>query len=221
MLIQAAGLALLAALTPTALLVSAVFLGSANPRRTGALFLAGAIVMTVVMAVIVVIVLRAGHLYKPHQHQTRYGLRLGLGVVLLLAGGWMLRRGPRVKDPAKQKPGFMSRLIAKPGPKAAFLAGLIVYSPSVTFIAAVQVVATAKVSTAESVAGIAEVIAITVVFVWLPLVLHLLMPERTSRLLARFNAWLRAHGRQIAVGAMLVAGVLLTINGILGVTGVV
>jgi threonine/homoserine/homoserine lactone efflux protein len=220
MLIQAAGLALLAALTPTALLVSAVFLGSASPRRTGALFLAGAIVMTVVMAVIVFVVLRATHLQLPHQHKSRYGLRLGLGVLLLLASGFLLRRGPKVKDPAKRNKGLISRLIARPGPRAAFVAGLIVYSPSVTFIAAIQVVATSRSSTADSVGAIALVIGITVLFVWLPLLLHVLMPDRTSRVLTSFNGWLRAHGRALGIGAMLVGGVVLTLNGILGLTGV-
>ncbi len=42
MLTEAAGFAVLAALSPTALLVSAVFLGSASPRRTVLLYLAGA-----------------------------------------------------------------------------------------------------------------------------------------------------------------------------------
>ena len=221
MLIQAAGLALLASLTPTGLLVSAVFLGSASPRRTGVLFLVGAIVMTALIAVILVVVLRSGHLYKPRQHEARYGLRLGLGVLLLLAGGWLFRRGPQVKDPAKDSRGFIGRLIAKPGPKAAFLAGLIIYSPSLTFIAAVQVVATAQVSTAESIAGIALVVAITVLFVWLPLVLYLFRPDRTRQVLAGFNGWLHAHGRTLVVGGMLVAGLALTIDGILGVTGVI
>ncbi len=65
------------------------------------------------------------------------------------------------------------------------------------------------------------IIAITITFVWLPLVLYLLAPERTSRILRNFNEWLRSHGHVLTVGALLVGGVLLTLNGILGVTGVV
>jgi len=51
MLIQAAGLALLAALSPTALLVAAVYLGSARPRLVTAFYLAGAVLMSLVMGV--------------------------------------------------------------------------------------------------------------------------------------------------------------------------
>ncbi len=175
--------------------------------------------MTAVMATLVFIVLRAGHLYKPHEHQTRYGVRLGLGVLMLLCGGWLLRRGERKRDPAKQDQGFISRMIARPGPRAAFLVGLVVYSPSLTFVAAVQVVATSNDGIAAAIGAIAFIIAITVIFVWLPLVLYLLMPDRTGRLLGSFNGWLRTHGHVLLVGALLVGGALLTSDGILGLTG--
>jgi Sap, sulfolipid-1-addressing protein len=220
-LTDAAGLAVLAALTPTAVLVTAVFLGSASPRRTVLIFLAGAIVMTAVMATIVFIVLHAGHVYKPRERPTRYGVRLGLGLLILIAGGYLWRRGPKRRDPAKKDTSMISRLLAKPGGRAAFIVGLIVYSPSLTFVAAVQVIATAQESIAVSILNIAVVIAITIAFVWLPLVLYLLAPERTGRLLGRFNGWLRSHGHVLAVGALAVGGTVLTINGILGVTGVV
>ena len=115
----------------------------------------------------------------------------------------------------------MSRMLAKPGTKEAFVVGVLVYSPSLTFVAAVQVIATARQSLIASVLDLAVVIAITIVFVWLPLVLYLLAPARTGRVLTRFNVWLRSHGHALVVGALLVGGVLMTLNGILGLTGVV
>jgi hypothetical protein len=229
MLTEALGLALLAAITPTALLVAAVFLGAARPHRTVLFYLAGAVAMTAVMAIVVFVVLRSGHLYKPHQRQPRYGLRLGLGLLLLLLGGFYLRRGPRKPKPAKPpKPGkkpkqgsIISRLIARPGPWTAFLVGILVYSPSVTFIAAVQAIATSKQDVAQSAVDIVLVIVVTLLFIWVPFGLFLLAPERTSRLLHSFNGWLRSHGHLLLVGACLVGGVLLTLDGILGLTGAV
>jgi Sap, sulfolipid-1-addressing protein len=113
---------------------------------------------------------------------------------------------------------MISRMIARPGPKEAFIVGVLVYSPSVTFIAAVQAVATSKDSVATSVLVMVFIIAITLVFVWLPLLLFVLMPDRTGRLLGSFNGWLRSHGHVLLVGALVVAGVLFTINGIVGLT---
>ncbi len=222
MLTQAAVLAVLAAISPTALLVAAVFLGSASPRRTAVAYLAGAIVITAAMAAIIFAVLRAGHLYQPRQHQARYGLRLGLGVLLLVGAAFLWRRGRRPhadgQQEGKRSEGAVSRLIARPGARTAFLAGLIVYSPSITFVAAVQVVATSDSDLAESIAVLAFVILITIMFVWLPLVLYLLAPDRTGRQLGEFNAWLRKRGRLLLLGALAAAGLIVTVSGIVGLT---
>lgn len=221
MLAQAAGLAVLAALSPTAILVSAVFLSSARPHRSTLLYLCGALLMTAIVSTVVFIALQSGHLYKPHEHAPRYGLRLGLGVLMLLAGGYLLRRGPKPPKPDKKSKGPLNRLLAKPRPWAAFLVGLLVFGPSLTFIAAVQVVATSKESVPDSVLGIALVIVITVALIWLPLTFFLLAPEQTTRLLHGLNGWLRSHGHLLLVGGLLIAGAVLTINGILGVAGVI
>lgn len=221
MLTEATGLAVLAALSPTAVLVSAVFLSSANPHRTVLIYLAGAIVMTAIFAAIVFVALRAGHLQRPNERQPRYGLRLGLGILMLLAGGYLRRRKPRPPDPAKRDKRIISRLLARPRPWAAFIVGVLVYTPSLTFIAAVQVVATSRASTADSVLGIAVIIAITVMFAWLPLVLYLLAPDRTAGVLRSCDRWLRSHGYVLAVAGLGIGGVLVTLDGILGLTGVV
>lgn len=214
MVTQAAGFAVLAALSPTALLVAAVFLGGANPRRIVVLYLAGAICMTAIMAAIVYFVLRAGHLYKPRERQARYYVRLGLGLLCLIAAVHLVRRAPRRRPVTKQGKGLVSRLTARPRPATAFIAGLIIYAPSLTFVAAVQAVATADVSATRAVLALLLIIAITVAFVWLPLVLYLLAPARTTALLGSFNTWLRTHGFHIVVCALAVGGVLLTISGI-------
>ena len=76
MILQAAGLAVLAAISPTALLVAAVYLGSARPRLVGTLYLAGAILMSLVMGLVVIAILRNTGLSHRSEHTPRYGLRL-------------------------------------------------------------------------------------------------------------------------------------------------
>lgn len=221
MLTQAASLAVLAAISPTALLVSAVLLGSADPRATIVMYLAGATLVTVVMATVVYLALRAGHLYRPDEHQARYDLRLGLGLLLLACGVYFLRRAKKVRGTAKQRQGLIPRMIARPAPKTAFIVGVLVYSPSITFVAAVSVVATASESVKASVAALLLVVVITLVFVWVPLVLYLLAPEPTARLLASFVKRLRSHGKLLLAAAMIAGGALLAVNGILGATGLI
>ena len=220
MIAQAAGLALLAAMSPTALLVAAVYLGSARPRLTGMCYLAGAVLMSVVTGVVVLVALRSADLNHPDQHAPRYGFRLGLGILLLAAAIVVAGRKPKAPDPAKSGPGFVSRMVADPAPLSAFVVGLLVFAPGVTFIAALQVIATAGADLELTAIAVIVVVVINVLLVWLPLTLYLVAPGLTTRRLAAFNGWLRTNGSTILVGVLAVVGAIMVINGTYGlVTG--
>lgn len=216
MFAQAAGFALLAAISPTALLVMAVFLGSANPRTTAVLYVAGALLMTVTMAVIVLVVLRTAGLDDPREHAPRDGLRLGLGVLALASAAVVARRrrpGPAAGESGR---GLVARLVAEPKPRAAFAVGLLLFAPGATFIAAVQAVATAKASVAVTTLALLIVVAISSLVVWLPLVTYLAAPAATTRRLKALNGWLRANSRLLLLGALTVGGIALVISGAAG-----
>jgi hypothetical protein len=218
-LVQAAGFAVLAAVSPTALLVMAVFLGSANPRKTALMYVAGAVVMTVAMAVALLFVLRATGLNQPREHDPRYGLRLGLGVIALAATVYLIRRKrsvPAASEAKQKRPGLIARLTASPSPRTAFALGLLLFAPSATFIAAVQVIATANEGVPITAAAILVVVILTMLSVWLPLIAYLAFPEATTRGLRGANEWLRARGRLLVIGALWIGGVVLVVNGTLG-----
>jgi hypothetical protein len=219
-LIQAAGLALLAALSPTALLVAAVYLGSARPRLTATFYLVGAVAMSLVTGVVILVVLRAAHLSRPGEHTPRYGLRLGLGILLLLAALVIARRKPKPPDPDKPASGIVNKLVANPVPWTAFAAGLLIFAPGVTFLAALQVIATSNVSDFETALAIIIVVVINVLLVWLPIVMHIIFPNRTTRYLTAFNGWLRTHGQVILIVIFVVVGLILVGNGIYGLVAV-
>jgi hypothetical protein len=85
----------------------------------------------------------------------------------------------------------------------------------------VQVVATAQTSLAFDILALALIVVLDVMFVWLPFVCYLVAPDATTRRLRRFNAWLRARGHLLLAGGLILAGLLLTLDGALGLTGVV
>jgi hypothetical protein len=220
-LAQAAGFAVLAAVSPTALLVMAVFLGSENPRKIALLYVTGAVIMTVAMALAVLFILRATGVNQPRQHDPRYGLRLGLGVIALAGALYMSRRkrsspASGESDGKPKRPGLIARLTASPSPRTAFVLGLLVFAPSASFIAAVQVIATANEGVPITAAAMLVVIILTVLSVWLPLLTYLAFPEATTRVLRIANEWLRRHGRVLVIGALSIAGVVLVVNGALG-----
>jgi hypothetical protein len=215
-LFQAAGLALLSALSPTALLVAAVYLGSARPTLTSLFYLAGAVIMSFVMGVVVLVALRSADLNHQDQHAPRYGLRLGLGLVLLAAALLVAVRKPRQPDPANPRQGIVSRMVADPAPLSAFAVGLLVFAPGVTFIAALQVIATASADTELTTLAVLVVVVINVLLVWLPITLHLVAPKVTERRLMDFNGWLRAHGSAVLVGVFVAVGGIMVFDGIYG-----
>jgi Sap, sulfolipid-1-addressing protein len=221
MLIEAAGLAVLAAISPTALLLAAVYLGSARPRATIVLYLIGATVMSIIMGIVVLVILRAGGFSLPRHRTDRYGLRIALGILILLAGLFVARRKPKPKpkpepEPAGESKGIMARLTANPAPYTAFLAGILIFAPGASFIAAIQVIATSNADLQATVAGLALIVVINVSLIWLPLLAFLLAPGHTTRRLSAFNEWLRRNGRMILACTLVAAGVIVAIDGLVG-----
>jgi hypothetical protein len=116
MLLQAAGFAVLAALSPTALLITAIYLGSARPRTTALCYLARAVLISTVIGIAVLLLLRYGHFQLPGHRTPRYGLRLGLGLLILAAIAVVARRKPRLLGQARSpgRPG-RPRIPGPPG----------------------------------------------------------------------------------------------------------
>jgi hypothetical protein len=221
---QAAGLAALSALYPPALLIAVIYLSSASPRRLTGIYVAGAALMTVLAAVVILVALRAGGMSLPANRPPRYGLRVGLGVVALAAAGYLVwryrHRSPDAAKPGEPgktaKPGRISRMTAHPRARTALIVGAVVFAPGVGFIAAVQVVATAKAGLGPTAAALAIVVVIDLALAWVPLTLHLIAPDATTRTLKSMNAWLGVHGRVVLIGALAAIGAILIIDGAIG-----
>lgn len=219
MLLEAVGFAFLAAINPSALLIGAAYLGSANPRKTVMFYLAGAILMTAALGVVLIVVIRAGGLADIGHRTPRYGLRLGLGVIALAAAVFVATRRPKPKPkPADgdAKQGWMARLISRPSPLAAALVGILLFYPSPSMVAAVQVIGTSHDSVGLETVGVALVVLVDVIVIWLPLLVYLIAPDSTTRALSAFDGWLAAHKRVITIAALIVVGILLIVNGSLG-----
>ncbi len=214
---QAAGLAVVAAFYPPAMLIAALYLASARPGRFTALYVIGGTVIVSVIGIAALLAMRNLGLSLPHHRQTRYGVRLTLGVLALIAAAVIYRRRPKERDPSKpKKRSLLGRLSAQPRPKTAFLAGVLMFGPSLTFLAAVQVVATAKAGILATIGAMLMIIVLTLAFAWVPLVAYLVAPDLTARKLRTLDEWLKRHGKMVMVAAVAIIGVLLIAQGISG-----
>jgi hypothetical protein len=206
-------------LYPPALLIAALYLSSGSPRRLTAVYLAGAVLMTAVTAVVVLVALRAGGLSLPSNRPPRYGLRTGLGAVALAAAGylaWRYRHRRPSAEAKPGKPGRIARMTAHPRPLTALAVGMLLFIPGVGFIAAIQAIATAKASPPSTAAALVLVVVIDLAFAWVPLVLHLIAPQATTRTLRAITTWLSSHGRALMPAALGALGVILLVDGAAG-----
>ncbi len=217
----------MAAFYPAGLMVMTIYLGSQRPREAGLAFVIGALLAGLAMAVIVYFLLKSWHLDLPSRQHPRYGLRLGLGMVMIVASVLLgLRKRPNRTNrpdhpdhPAKPKlGGVLSRLLTDPAPVTALVVGFGLFFFSFAFIAAVQVIATAREGAVITVLAMIAVIVIYAGCAWLPYVFYLLSQERTTRVLRALNQWLAAHGRTIWLVVLALAGVIVAINGAVGLS---
>jgi hypothetical protein len=216
---QAAELAALGALYPPALVIAAVYLSSANPRKLALLFVTGAVLATTVAGIVILVALRAGGLSLPANRSPRYGLRLGLGALALAAAGYLIwrYRHERAPVPARaSNPGRISRMTAHPRPLTALAVGVLVFLPGAGFIAAVQVIATAKASLTATVTALVMVVVIDLAFAWFPVVFYLIAPAATTHALQSLSAWLGQYGRALLTGSLGAVGTILLIDGVIG-----
>jgi hypothetical protein len=189
------------------------------------MYVAGAMLMTAVTAVAMLLIIRAYGLNLAREREPRHDLRLAIGALALAAAAVISRRKPRIAgdrgDPRDAREGgrgkgVISRIISRPTARMAFLAGLILFAPGATFIAAVEVVATADADVPLTLLGLAMVVILGAMIPWLPLVAYLIAPDVTITRLMTLNSFLRVYGKRLTVAILAVCGAALVITGVSG-----
>ena len=211
--VQAIPLALIASLYPFGLAVLLILAEAERYKGRVTVFLAGAAICTMGIGFAVVFALHPAGLGQQSQQSPRYGLRLAIGAAFVVAAIILARRPPKPKQSAESK---VTRAAQKGGLIAALIAGIVLYLPSPTYLSALQVVGSSKLSTAGTVTWVVIVVAITLITIWVPTLIIVLAPGWSKPRLAALNCWLSRNSRTLLVVVLAVLGVWQIIDGIVG-----
>ena len=207
---QTLALAFVAALYPVGLLAVSLLLASDQPMKLGLSFLGGAATSLLVVGIVVITVLHGAGLNGRSTGAARAGFQLGLGTAMLIAA-WLIARRPGQKG-EKKEPAWQVRLRGA-RPAAVFLTGAILYSPSGSYLGAVQQIATTDSGWAPAL-QLLVVIAIVLLTVEIPLLAYASAPRATTRMLHKTEAWIDRHGRQALEIVLVLIGGYLVIDGL-------
>jgi len=210
--VQAIPLALISSLYPLGLAAILLLAEAARPRPKVGVFLMGALVCTLTVGFVVVFALHGAGVGQSSQQSNQYGLRLAIGVVFMAAAVFLARRRPRPHS----GPSRVSRAASQGGLFAIFVVGVALYLPSPTYLSALQVVGTTKMSAAATAVWVVIVVALVLITVEVPVLLFLLAPGWTVPKLQAVNAWLDRNGHTLLVAVVGAIGLWEFLDGLVG-----
>ena len=212
--VQAIPLALLASLYPFGLAALFLLLQATRPRARAGVFLIGAAVCTLAVGFLVVFVLRGAGVGNNSEQTPRYGLELAIGVAFLV-GAWVLAHHvPKPKS--EDQPSRITKAASGSGLLAVFVVGIAMYTPSPTYLAALEVVGSSKLSTAATSLWIIIVVVLLLITIEIPILLYWLAPGWTVPRLSAVNDWLARNGRNFFAIVLAVLGVWEVTRGLVG-----
>lgn len=210
--VQAIPMALIASVTPLGLAMLLLLASATRPRAKTGVFLAGAAVSTLATGFALVFALHGARFGLRSGQTSRYGLRLALGLLLLIAAIAMARRPSR----PRRSPARWSRWTTEGGLLAAFLLGIALYLPSPAYLSALERVGSSKLGTVALAGWVVLVGVLVMATIEVPIAAFLLAPGWTIPKLTAIDGWLARHKRTLLLLALTALGVWETWNGLAG-----
>ncbi len=212
--LQAIPLALIASLYPFGLAALFLLFGATRPKARAAVFLAGAAVCTLAVGFLFVFVLRDEGISKSSQQTPHYALELAIGVAFLV-GAWIVAHHvpkPRNDD----EPSRITKAASNSGLLAVFVVGIAMYTPSPTYLAALEVISSSRLSAGAASVWVIIVVVLLLITIEVPILLFCQAPAWTVPKLSALNAWLARNGRKLFTIVLVVLGVWEVTRGLVG-----
>src|SRR5689334_9391322 len=206
-------LALASTVWPILIVVVIAALRTSRPERLLVAFLAGGLLATISIGLVLVNVLDTTSVGTRRQSQAPAAVSIAAGVLALIAAAAVRRSRPKVRS-GQKRPSFDADHYLS-NVRLAFAAGVVLnILPGFFPFVALVGIAKGQFSFAAEFVLVAFFYVIMFAFVEVPLVGYALAPTRTEILTTRFNAWLDRNGRLLATYALAVVGIYLIVRGV-------
>jgi hypothetical protein len=222
-------LGLVSALWPLLLIVVVIALNTSRPMRILGWFLAGGLLTTLSIDTAIVFALQDTSFVEGPRPAADGWVDIVIGVLALLAAGvlqlGMEGKGPRrfQPKPKSNKPGrfqeWVESLVER-GATLSFVAGIVAtLLPAPFALVAMKNISELDISDAQAFGLIVLFNLLMFILIEVPLVGFAVAPEWARRTATGFNAWLSQNLRRVAVYALVVAGVVEVVRGLVAITG--
>jgi cytochrome c biogenesis protein CcdA len=206
------GLGMAMALQPLPPLATVVLLAVERGVRKAWAFFLGE--FTVMLAIgTTAVVLQVGTSRQSASRPASW-VTLVAGIVLLLAGAWLIVRSRRATE--VKNPSWLAKL-DRMGPWPAFLLGTFLPTYVIAIAAGAHIVGTHP-GTTVAVVAMLVFLAVGTSTVYVPIVLAQVAPERTRPARARLRGWLVRNWRAVGGAVLLVVGAFLVGKGALALS---
>lgn len=204
---------------PTWTILVIALLGTARPVANASAFILGNAAFRTLLGLAVLFVLplpdSESFRLDSGAWDARLVIAIGLGLVLLAVGLWTRRT-------TQEGPSWVERA-ENIRPRTAFIAGAVVTaSPGVQYAYLLGGLAVILETTSSRIGEVVALVLFSLALQWmlaLPIVIYLLFPARSARVLERMKAWLGAYGQRLVAGVLGVAGAYVTYSGIAQLLG--
>jgi hypothetical protein len=202
--------AVAAAFFPPAVAVVLWLLASPPRFRRGLVYLSGAATSTLGSGAAILALLHAVEIAPGRTTAIEAMVQIVLGgAFLLFAGGLALRR-PQLLQP--DRAGAAHKLSAR-GYVGIFLLGVAMWTPSVAYVAAIDLIVTSGLTLPSQILNLVVVVVIVLCPVELPLLLYRLAPAAVTEIVARIDTLVHRYFWQLGVITAAGGGTYLLVRG--------